>query len=47
MKGHNIGVMYRYWDVLNSIKGYAGAKFKGFQSLAAAEAAFVRGPSGA
>ena len=46
-KGHNRGVMYRYWDVLNSIKGYAGAKFKGFQSLAAAEAAFVRGPPGA
>ena len=36
-----------YWDGLDSKKGYSGAKFQGFQSLAAAEAALVRGPPGA
>ena len=39
--GFNKGVMYRYWDVLNSIRGFSDAKVKGFVTLAEAKAAFA------
>ena len=43
-QGHHTGVFYRWRDVCAATSGWAGAKFKGFDSLAAAEEAFTKPP---
>ena len=40
-QGRHTGVFYRWRDVCAVTSGWAGAKFKGFDSLAAAEEAFT------
>ena len=42
-RGYNTGVMYKYWDVINSVSGYPKAKFRGFRTLAEAVDAFSKG----